>query len=292
MPLFSQVLPTSAGNRSYHVWEPAAAGAAPLPAIFVFHGGGQAASTIEARWGVPNNPNPYLANHILVFPEAHPQGTAAWVHWKKSFKEFPTLDLDFVNALVAAAVGGAFPNVNADPNHLYAAGFSNGAGMVWQLMNSNLVGLFRGFAAVGMPLDPEKDADYRQWLISTGQPPPPPVPTIYIHGTADETFRPTALQHEPELNHTMPYHTVARMLARNGAAGPAGTFLVPGSVNETEVLLQVFQGVQTFAMATVINGGHNWPNTGAGGPVFGPVALHFDATRAIVRFWRNAAGLP
>lgn len=303
MPLIpNQVLPTSAGSRRYHVWVPAAPGPAPLPTIFIFHGGGQSARSIAARWGVlagmpPAAVNQYLPNHILVFPEAHPRGAGAWVHWKENFKEFPTLDLDFVQALVGAAVGGGFPFVTADPNFLYAAGFSNGAGMVWQLMNSNLVSLFQGFAAVGMPLDPEKETRYADQLLAMALPPPAPVPTIYIHGTADETFRPTMLQHEPELNHTLPYETVRKMLARNWLGpGPANTWLLPGSVNRTEVVLQLFPavlpGAASFGMATVINGGHNWPNTGAGGPVFGPVALHFDATQTIVGFWMTQAGLP
>jgi poly(3-hydroxybutyrate) depolymerase len=42
-------------------------------------------------------------------------------------------------------------------------------------------------------------------------------------------------------------------------------------------------------MATVINGGHNWPTpTTHGNP---PVADHFDATATIVEFWRRHAGL-
>ncbi len=38
------------------------------------------------------------------------------------------------------------------------------------------------------------------------------------------------------------------------------------------------------------NGGHNWPTaTTCGNP---PGAPHFDASEAIVDFWRNPAGLP
>ena len=56
------------------------------------------------------------------------------------------------------------PNVSADPDLIYVAGFSNGAAMVWQLINSDRVSQFRGFAAVGKALDPEKAKRYRRQL--------------------------------------------------------------------------------------------------------------------------------
>ena len=56
------------------------------------------------------------------------------------------------------------------------------------------------------------------------------------------------------------------------------------------MVTQLFAGTEAFLQATVINGGHNWPMpTTVGNP---PVADHFDATRAIVDFWRRHAGLP
>jgi poly(3-hydroxybutyrate) depolymerase len=70
----------------------------------------------------------------------------------------------------------------------------------------------------------------------------------------------------------------------------ADSRLIPGSTGVTEVVVQVFEGDAAFLMATVINGGHNWPTpTTVGNP---PVATHFDATATIVRFWRQYAGLP
>ena len=81
------------------------------------------------------------------------------------------------------------------------------------------------------------------------------------------------------------------MLNRNGvAAGPAATTLIPGSTGLTEVVLQEFVGTEAYLHGTVLNGGHNWPTpTSVGNP---PVATHFNATEAIVRFWRTHAGLP
>jgi poly(3-hydroxybutyrate) depolymerase len=82
------------------------------------------------------------------------------------------------------------------------------------------------------------------------------------------------------------------MLERNGIATdvPATAHLLPGSTGVTEVVVQLFEGTQAFLVATVINGGHNWPTpTTYGNP---PVADHFDATATIVEFWQRHAGLP
>jgi poly(3-hydroxybutyrate) depolymerase len=182
--------------------------------------------------------------------------------------------------------------VSADPGLLYAAGFSNSAGLVWQLLNSELVSRFRGFAAVGVALDPEKAERYRRQLPSGTD--PPPVPVMYVHGTADHTFRPPATLQEVPIGTTHPAHTVREMLTRNGIpldAPATTTTLVPGSANLTEVVVQHFTGgLAAFSVATVINGGHNWPGpTTVGNP---PVAAHFDATQAMLDFWHTNAGLP
>ncbi len=113
----------------------------------------------------------------------------------------------------------------------------------------------------------------------------------YIQGTADTGYRPPFTQQERKLDETLPFFTLREMLNRNGvAAGPAATTLIPGSTGLTEVVLQEFVGTEAYLHGTVLNGGHNWPTpTSVGNP---PVATHFNATEAIVRFWRTHAGLP
>ena len=181
--------------------------------------------------------------------------------------------------------------MSADPALLFVAGFSNGAGMVWQLLNSELETRFQGFAAVGKALDPEKAHRYRARLARSGAV-PAPAPVAYIQGTADPGYRPPFTQREAEIGVTLPVFTLHEMLDRNGVCGggPADTTLVPGSRGVTEVVLQRFEGNEAFLLGTVINGGHNWPTpTTRGNP---PVADHFDATATIVEFWRLHAGLP
>jgi poly(3-hydroxybutyrate) depolymerase len=299
MPLVTGQSVTGLPNRTYSIQVPDNPSTATVPAVVVFHGGGQDATTIAARWGVdPPNPVPAeLADYLLIFPESDPRLGAEWVHFQAGDSAFPTLDLDFVRLLIAevtarqyetATAGGT---VTADAGLLYAAGFSNGGGMVWQLMNSALGKDFRGFAAVGKALDPEKARHYRNELAAVGAA-IEPAPVAYIQGTADRGYRPSFTLDEIDVGMTLPAFTCTEMLDRNGV--PPGTAahseLVPGSTGVTEVLVQLFEGAAAFLMATIINGGHNWPMpTTVGNP---PVATHFDATETIVRFWRQHAGLP
>jgi poly(3-hydroxybutyrate) depolymerase len=301
MPMLTDQLIVQGGDRTYHVHIPANPTQATVPAIVVFHGGGQDAATIARRWGLePGNPVPAnVADYLLVFPEADPRLSGEWVHFQKSDSSFPTFDLEFVDLLVQELTtrlyqtGSALvPDVSADPSLIYAAGFSNGGGMVWQLINSGRAALFRGFAAVGMALNPEKAHRYRRELAGSGDQ-PAPVPVAYVHGTGDHTFRPPAMLLEVPIDTTQPAFTVLEMLTRNGippSAPAATTTLIPGSTNLTEVVTQLYLGAEAFYCATVINGGHNWPTPSTvGNP---PVASHFDATAAILDFWQAHAALP
>jgi poly(3-hydroxybutyrate) depolymerase len=287
-------------TRSYAIHVPDDPVRATVPAIVVFHGGGQDVTTIAARWGVdPPDPVPaYLADYLLVFPESDPRMGEEWVHLQPGDSGFPTLDLDFVQLLVTElttrayqTASATFPTVSADPGLVYAAGFSNGGGMVWQLLNSCLSSEFRGFAAVGKALDPEKSRHYRCELARAGTV-PAPAPVVYVQGTAERGYRPPFTSEETALGMTLPAFTVKEMLERNGINTdvPATAHLLPGSTGVTEVVVQLFEGTQAFLVATVINGGHNWPTpTTHGNP---PVADHFDATATIVEFWQRHAGLP
>jgi poly(3-hydroxybutyrate) depolymerase len=292
--LSAQTLPTSA-DRTYHLSIPNNPVQAVVPAVVVFHGGGQDVENIARRWGVDltnpaSTPPPPLDGCLLVFPEADPRLAEEWVHLTSGESVLPTYDLLFVDQLLTEILGSAYttgnpsePTVTVDPDQLYAAGFSNGGGMVWQLMNSDLVSRFRSFAAVGKALDPEKALQYRRQL---GAALPIPVRAVYIHGTADFGFRSPTTAQEVPLDTTLPANTVREMLTRNGISGtdPAVTTLVAGSGNTTEVVVQLFQGgAEEFEYITVIGGGHNWPTpTTVGNP---PVASHFNATAEIVRFW-------
>jgi poly(3-hydroxybutyrate) depolymerase len=157
MPLLTGQEVTVGLRRSYHVQVPDNPGQETVPVIVVFHGGGQNATTIARRWGIdPPNPVPSaLADYLLVFPEADPRLGDEWVHFQAGDSHFPTYDLVLVRELLAEVTSRSYetgsvsvPEVSGDPDLVYAAGFSNGGGMVWQIMNSDLVSAFRGFAPV------------------------------------------------------------------------------------------------------------------------------------------------
>lgn len=298
MPLLTDRTIRTERERTYHVHVPANPMSDAVPAIVVFHGGGQDVTTIAGHWGIdPPNPVPSdVADYLLVFPLADPVITHEWIHYRNDDVGFPEHDLRFVEQLVHEIATTSYPTgsgtvaeVRADPDHLYAAGFSNGGGMVWQLVNSRLVELFRGFAVVGRALDPEKAAHYRRHAVDDGRP-LVATPVMYVHGTADPGFRSPSTLKEVPIDGTLPAFTVREMLDRNAVpSGPATTALVPGGTDLTEAVVQVFRGTEAFAMATVLNGGHNWPSaTTVGNP---PVATHFDATHAILEFWRSFADL-
>jgi poly(3-hydroxybutyrate) depolymerase len=286
-------------TRTYDIYIPANPKVDILPAIIVFKGGGQNILTIESRWGMPNPPA-WLADYIIVFPQTDPTLNDVWVHHRSGEPKFPEHDLAFVQTLIneitttSFATGNAtIPEVSADPQLLYGAGFSSGGAMVWQLANSLMVMQFKGMAAVGRSLDPEKAAFYRQHLA--GQVPPEvplPIPFIFIMGTADSGFTSPQTLREVPIDTTHPFFSVQEMIDRNGIpAGPAVTQLIPGSPNLTEVVAQLFPGgIEAFSYVTVLNGGHNWPTPATvGNP---PVATHFNATQWIIEFWQNHAGLP
>jgi poly(3-hydroxybutyrate) depolymerase len=285
--------------RTYDIFIPPTPQSALLPAFIIFHGGGQDIRTIERRWGIdPANPPvpPLVAEYMLVFAETDPSLMDEWVHYKKGDSQFPEHDLLFIDALVNEITTTAYPTgdpniptVSADPNLLYAAGFSSGGGMVWQIANSDRVALFRGFAVVEKALDPEKVSHFRDQLGGAAL---PPIPLIFVMGTASPLFRSPLLLQDVPIDSTYPFNSLKEMFDRNGIpAGSAQTQLIPGSNNVTEVIAQLWTGgAMAFSYVTVINGGHNWPTPGAvGNP---PVATHFNTTEAIVEFWVNFAGLP
>ena len=285
-------------TRTFAVYAPDAPSQVDVPAIIMFHGGDGDAQSAARVWGVAPGRTPPrpLDGYLLIFPEADPTLGDGWLRYRNGNNRFPMHDLLFVEQLLEEITtteyptgDATYPLVKADADHVYAAGFSNGAGLVWQLMNSDLVGRFQGFAAVGHALEPEQALQYRDHLQAAA---PVEVPAIYVHGTADHGFSAPATLKEVPIDTTHPAHTVQEMLTRNGVAPgtPAVTTLAPGTTNGTEVVIQLFAGIKAFEYVTVVGGGHNWPAISA--TPDSDVAGHFDATREIVEFWQAHASLP
>ena len=91
MPLIRGQVLSGTTDRTYHIQVPATPPQATVPAIVVFHGGGQDVTEIARRWGVdPPNPVPApLENYLLVFPEADRRLSDEWVHFQSGDSAFP-----------------------------------------------------------------------------------------------------------------------------------------------------------------------------------------------------------
>jgi poly(3-hydroxybutyrate) depolymerase len=113
-----------------------------LPAVIVFHGGGQDGSRMVQHW------DSMVGQFVMVCPNARFDPLAGETRWqvpRVGDLTIPTVDLAFVEALLAwlAATG------RVDMQRVYASGFSSGAAMTWQLTVLNRsVNRFRGFAPV------------------------------------------------------------------------------------------------------------------------------------------------
>ena len=192
MPLIRGQVLSGTTDRTYHIQVPATPPQATVPAIVVFHGGGQDVTEIARRWGVdPPSPVPApLGSYLLVFPEADRRRSDEWVHFQSGDSAFPTYDLEFVEALLAEittrrnSTGLAGVDVTADPDLNRRRRVLQRRGDGVAAANSDLVSRFQGFAVVGKALDPEKAEAYRKRLSSTGDQ-PAAIPVMYVHGTAD-----------------------------------------------------------------------------------------------------------
>ena len=288
MPLLTGQTVTGQLTRTYTVQVPDNPCTAMVPTIIVFHGGGQDAATIAARWGVdPPNALPRdLADYLLVFPESDPRMGEEWVHFQAGDSKFPTLDLDFVRELLARA---QYPSVRHrvrdDPGGLRGPGPDLRGRLLQRRRDGVATAEFGSWRSAFVGSRRSARRWIRRRFSTTGVNWRLPVNAIapaavaYIHGTADSGFRPPFTIQETDIGTTLPAFTRAEMLDRNGIPrnAVADSQLVPGSTGVTEVVVQVFEGDAAFLMATVINGGHNWPTpTTVGNP---PVATHFDATR-------------
>src|SRR4029079_15681563 len=136
MPLIRDQVVSATTDRTYHIQVPATPPQATVPAIVVFHGGGQDVTEIARRWGVdPPNPVPTpLENSLLVLPSGDRRLSDEWVHFQSGDSAFPTHDLEFVEALLAEITTRLYPtgsagvDVTAHPDLVYPPGSPNGGG--------------------------------------------------------------------------------------------------------------------------------------------------------------------
>ena len=129
MPMLTNQTVAENNDRTYHVHVPDNPTQATVPAIVVFHGGGQDAATIARRWGLqPGNPVPAnVADYLLVFPEGDSRLAGEWV----ALQEVRQCLSDVRPGVRRPAAAGdhhhavrhgsaSVPDVSADPALVYA----------------------------------------------------------------------------------------------------------------------------------------------------------------------------
>jgi polyhydroxybutyrate depolymerase len=267
-------------TRSYLVHVPPSYdGSSPWPALLAFHGATSNARLMEVFSGVSDKAD--QAGFLAVYPNGTGNlpnvltwnaGNCCGYAVKNRID-----DVAFVRALLDDLHGKA----NLDPRRVYAAGMSNGAGMVFRLAHE-MADRFAAIATVAGALGLERVAPAR------------PLSVIHFHGT-DDAFAPFTGGRGARSIYGMEFMSVAESIAAWVAANGCppepreerfsdrvgdGTTIVrktygPGREG-AEVVLVVIEG-----------GGHTWPGRPPLPQALGKSTRNIDANDWIWEFFER-----
>lgn len=272
----------------------------PMPAVIAFHGANQIAKDMALHW------KSVIDHHemVVVCPQGTTDATTNRTHWIDAGEgdtSVPTTDLAFVAALLDWLESTG----DVDMDRVYASGFSNGAGMTWQLaMLNDFVKRFKGYAPVS-----SHGTQRAKLRLGDKAALETPKPLIYTHGTADDNWS-TVAGGEQQM---LPPDVVARWVARNHArhAGAPTVYFCPpaGNLPATDDSERLYRPIHPTAIEqiylpdpnishskavcfiTILNGAHSWPLTGSDGSGRGLVCRDIDLTKRIIAFWNTYAGM-
>jgi len=272
-------------QRSFLIPLPLVIGPA-MPAVIVFHGGGQTADAMIQHWEslIP------LYNLVIVCPQGLVDPLTNQTRWSSARAgdvSVPTVDLAFVDGLLSylSTTG------RVDMQRVYAAGFSSGGAMTWQLTYVNaFVNRFRGYAPVShCPTSA---------MLALSEVPArtTPKPLAFYMGTADPNWN-REYNGQPEPS---PPNTVIQWLSRNRtlsadapvvyectAEQPIDPFLVEQQYRPNGAVA----GSQAVLFGTGVNAGHCWAGTGSDPSGRGLVIRDIDWSKRVVAFWNTYAGM-
>jgi polyhydroxybutyrate depolymerase len=241
------------------------------PLVLVLHGWHGSAAGIERRTKGMFDTLADRDGAVVVYPQA--LGDPRWNDgWDAAADAAGPDDLGFFSALVDALVG----ELGVDRNHVFAAGLSNGAGMVYRLacQRSDLV------AAVA-PISGDMAA-----AVAGNCRPGLPVSIIAMHGTDDSIVPFGSSQH----------NDIQTWVRRDGCPShPASSQLPdldPGDGTKTRVdSYGPCAGGSAVAFYTIDGGGHQWPGGESvwGFNRHGSTARDFDAAVVVWDFFRAHA---
>jgi polyhydroxybutyrate depolymerase len=274
-PVTRERLRTADGTRRYLLRRPAGpSDGGRRPLVVAFHGRGADATHLRTQTGLDRDAR---ARDLLV---AYPEGLdRGWAAGDRPTRQRPDPDADvrFTEALVEHLVR----TEHADPERVYAVGFSNGGSMALRVA-ADRPRLLAGAASVAGQL-PTGDAS----VEPTG-----PVPVLIVHG-AEDPVRPLAGLASPPPDPEEPIlptrssRASAEAFAAAGDAGAPVTSAERGYQRTTWPFKGRPGGVQLLVVA---GAGHTWPGSSLVPPQgFGATSDALDATATVLDFF-SAAG--
>jgi polyhydroxybutyrate depolymerase len=227
--------------------------------VLILHGRGGSGRFIERR--AHFDAGAERAGAVVAYPDAV---DAIWNDgwWPNAAAD----DVAFLSALADALVA----EFRIDPARVYAAGFSNGAGMVHRLACES--DRFAAIAAIGgdMPSDLAQRCSNAR-----------PVSVLAIHGTDDR-----AVAYGAQLARTLQH-----WVASNACTGPTSRVLLPDADPGDGTRVRIddhlsCRGGARVALYTIEGGGHTWPGEDADWlrrP--GAVSRDIDASAVMLEFF-------
>ncbi|MFJ7237890.1 alpha/beta hydrolase family esterase [Streptomyces olivaceus] len=270
-------------TRRYLLHRPAATDD-PKPLLIAFHGRGADAAELREKSRLERAAT--ARGMIVAFPEGLDHGWGAGTRATKQRPD-PGLDVRFTEALIKHLVR----TEHADPERVYATGFSNGGSMALR-MAAERPDLLAGAVSVSGQL-PAGDAAVK---------PTGPLPVMVVYG-ADDPVRPLAGwpspppdPEEPILPSLSARDTAAAFAAAGGAGKPAvreekgydrTVWRLKDAAPEdsTAAATEAAAEAATVQLLVVYDAGHTWPGSTVPPPDgFGPVSKALDATGTLLDF--------
>lgn len=261
-----------AGSRGYRLYVPAHHGTGPLPLVVMLHGCTQTPEDFAAGTGM--NALAEEFGCLIAYP-SQPSGANAQKCWNWFRPEDQARNRG-EPALIVGIVRDIARNHNADPSRIYVAGLSAG-GAAAAILAATYPDVFAAAGVhSGLPAGSAGDVMSAFAAMRSGATAPPhpkAVPTIALHGLADQTVHPgngaavvaQALRAMPGLR---------RAIRQDRSAGG----------REVEVITHHHVDGRTMAEHwQIADAGHAWAGGRAEGSYTDPAGP--DASRQMMRFF-------
>ncbi|OON82334.1 alpha/beta hydrolase family esterase [Streptomyces tsukubensis] len=262
-------------TRSYLLHRPASAGAGPKPLVIAFHGRDDTPAEMRERSGLDKAAK--ARGMLIAYPEGLRHAWGAGTE-RTPQRQDPDTDVRYTEKLVDTLVRER----GADPERVYAVGFSNGGSMALRVA-AQRPGLLAGAVSVSGQL-PTGAA-----LVK----PTGPVPVMIVYG-AEDPVRPLAGLAKPgkapageePITPTMSSRASARAFAVVNKAGGRAEAPVdrPASGYDRQVWSPGPSGAGVQLLVAK-GAGHTWPGSHVTPPKgFGSTSTSLHATDTLLRF--------